>query len=521
MVVLSPNAARAEESFELRRDRAKAQRDLPLPDHLTNGDEDAYAKKIGNFSKGLPHNALGEVDLAAYDALVMACATGAPSDFEAIPMGEPDLSKRRKLVNPQAGLAFDLSGADSHHLAMPAPPAFASAEQAGEMVENYWMALTRDVPFSMYATHALTNAAVTDLNKLSEYSGPKVNGKVTTGTLFRGLTAGDLSGPFLSQLMLKSARFGAEVIEQKIQTTVPNVDYMTTYDKWLEVQRGVKQPPNTFDPTRRYIRNGRDIGQYVHIDVLFQGYFDACLILAEPLATGGVGAPLNPGNPYATSRNQEGFGLFGPPHIKGLLGEAAVQALKAVWYQKWFVHRRMRPEVFAGRIHNHLKHPVDAPYPIHADVLNSAALAQVQSRYGGAALLPMAFTEGSPLHPSYGAGHATVAGACVTILKWFFDETAPVGDPMEADPATNGTTLRAYTGPDAGALTVGGELNKLAANIGIGRNLSGVHWRSDYAASLRLGEAVAIAILGDFRETVNEDFAGCTFTTFDGMRIMV
>ncbi|MEM7163573.1 MAG: hypothetical protein AAF487_14165, partial [Bacteroidota bacterium] len=35
--------------------------------------------------------------------------------------------------------------------------------------------------------------------------------------------------------------------------------------------------------------------------------------------------------------------------------------------------------------------------------------------------LPMAFPEGSPMHPAYGAGHATVAGACVTILKAFFD----------------------------------------------------------------------------------------------------
>ena len=36
-------------------------------------------------------------------------------------------------------------------------------------------------------------------------------------------------------------------------------------------------------------------------------------------------------------------------------------------------------------------------------------------------LLPMAFPEGSPMHPSYGAGHATVAGACTTILKAWFD----------------------------------------------------------------------------------------------------
>ena len=36
-------------------------------------------------------------------------------------------------------------------------------------------------------------------------------------------------------------------------------------------------------------------------------------------------------------------------------------------------------------------------------------------------LLPMAFPEGSPMHPAYGAGHATVAGGCVTMLKAFFE----------------------------------------------------------------------------------------------------
>jgi hypothetical protein len=31
--------------------------------------------------------------------------------------------------------------------------------------------------------------------------------------------------------------------------------------------------------------------------------------------------------------------------------------------------------------------------------------------------LSQTFTEGSPTHPSYGAGHATVASAFATILK--------------------------------------------------------------------------------------------------------
>jgi membrane-associated phospholipid phosphatase len=300
---------------------------------------------------------------------------------------------------------------------------------------------------------------------------------------------------------------------------------MRDYGKWLEVQRGTNQPAPPFDPVTRLIRNGRDISQYVHVDVLFQAYFIACLLLLAPVSQGGVGARLNPGNPYVSSLTQVGFGTFDAPHIKGLVGEVAVRALKAIWFQKWFVHRRLRPEVFGGRIHNLRTRPAEVDYPIHADVLSSDALARVTAQAPNTALLPQAFSEGSPLHPSYGAGHATVAGACVTVLKWFFDETSPVPGPvqprMDADPTSDGTTLEPYTGPDAGDLTVGGELNKLASNIAIGRNIAGVHWRSDYVASLALGEAVAIATLQDFRETVNERFEGGTFTTFAGEQITV
>src|SRR5207247_4375136 len=85
-------------------------------------------------------------------------------------------------------------------------------------------------------------------------------------------------------------------------------------------------------------------------------------------------------------------------------------------------------------------------------------------------LLPQAFPEGSPLHPSYGAGHATVAGACVTVLKALFDESFLIPNPVV--PGPDGRSLVRYTGPDADRLTVGGELNKLAANVAIGRNFA-------------------------------------------------
>jgi hypothetical protein len=45
------------------------------------------------------------------------------------------------------------------------------------------------------------------------------------------------------------------------------------------------------------------------------------------------------------------------------------------------------------------------------------------------------------------------------------------------------------------SLTVGGELNNLAANNSFGRSIGGVHWRSDTADSLRLGEASAISFV--------------------------
>jgi hypothetical protein len=133
----------------------------------------------------------------------------------------------------------------------------------------------------------------------------------------------------------------------------------------------------------------------------------------------------------------------------------------------------------------------------------------------------MAFPEGSPAHPSYGAGHATVAGACVTILKALFDTDVPVSNfwaPVE--PTDNGLGLVPYLGPDAGQMTIEGELNKIASNVATGRNIAGVHWRSDGEESIRLGEAVAIGILCEQKHTYNED-ASYTFRRFDGSLITI
>ena len=506
---------RANDCARLRRDAAVAgQQATPQNlQHPPNTDETLYPNKLGSYSKGLPHNSDGTVVASAYAAMLLALNSGRPEDFDAIPLGG-----NRKLTNPQAGLAFDMEGPDAHSFVQPPAPAFASRDQAGEISENYWMALLRDIPYSQYSVNPIANKAAADLTLYgADFKGAKTGGAVTAATLFRGLTPGDRTGPYLSQFFYQPCRFGANKLEQKITTTAAGIDYMTNFTTWLDVQRGVNQPSEILDPTARYMRNGRDIGQWVHIDVLFQAYFQAFLVLA------GAGAPFDDGNPYQNNPSQMGFGTFGGPHIATVLCEVSTRALKAVWYQKWFVHRRLRPEVHAERVDRTLYH--SAGYPVHQEVLDSLSSGTRLGAYmpAGNALLPMAFPEGSPTHPAYGAGHATVAGACVTILKAWFNESTRLVDigltPVQ--PTDDGLNLVPYTGADAGDLTVGGELNKIASNVALGRNTAGVHWRSDATESMKLGEQLAIGILKEQQSCYNENFNGFRLTKFDGTSVAV
>jgi hypothetical protein len=489
---------RRNQAFLIRVQTAQRERDRPLPVQRTNGDEDRYPNRIGNFSKCLPHSALGDVDPAAYRALLHAMGTGRQADLEAIPM-----AGNGKLVNPQAAFTFDLEGADSHQVGLAAPPAYASVEQAGEMAEDYWMALTRDVAFSDYDSDPQIASAVADLGKFPRFAG------VTPGTIFRGTTAGDLIGPHLSQLLWLDVPLGTYKVVQRLAVPQPGDVHLTSFASCLAIQNGATpQTAIAFDPTPRYIRNGHDLAEWVHRDFAYQAFLDAALIL---LSYGP--AALDAANPYRTLKKQASFVTFGAPHLLDLVARVSNAALRAAWYQKWSVHRRVRPEAFAGQVHNQITGA--ARLPIDASLLNSQAVAEVFSRYG-TYLLPMAYPEGCPAHPSYPAGHAAMSGACATVLKAFFDESFVIPNPKL--PNSDGTALVPYT--DA-PLTLGGELNKLAANISLGRDVAGVHWRSDGIQGMSLGEAVAIRVLADFRATYSETFAGFSLTTFDGRTVSV
>src|SRR5215204_3223187 len=210
---------RANDCAKLRRDAAITglQATPQNLQHPNNQDEELYPNKLGNYSKGLPHNNDGTVVLSAYNALLQAINSARSTDFDAIPLGGS-----RGLTNPQSGLAFDMQGPDAHALVQPPAPGFASRQQAAEISENYWMALLRDVPYSQYPVNPIANAAAADLTLYgSDFKGAKSGGAVTTATLLRGLTPGDQGGPYLSQFFYQDCNFGANKIEQKIMTTVP------------------------------------------------------------------------------------------------------------------------------------------------------------------------------------------------------------------------------------------------------------------------------------------------------------
>ena len=163
--------------------------------------------------------------------------------------------------------------------------------------------------------------------------------------LFRGIFPGETLGPYISQFFITPTSFGAQPISQQMVSYLPNIDYMTNFSDWLTVQNGTHRPRNQNDPVLRYRRHGRDLAAFTHVDVLYQAYFTAFLVLS------GIGAPLNPGNPYNESKTENGFGTFGGPDFAGTLTEVATKALNAVWYQKWFVHLRPRPEAIGGLVH--------------------------------------------------------------------------------------------------------------------------------------------------------------------------
>jgi hypothetical protein len=505
------------DAFTLRVAEATTDALLGPAKNVNNGDQALYADHGGTFTKALAHDQYGRVTRASFASFSNALNTGKFSAFEEIIVGGS-----KTLNGPQAAYAFDLEAPDSSQFGQPqVPPAppIAGAQSGTELLEHYWAALLRDVAFTDYATSSVAAAAAAELGSQPTYLGPRTSGgQVTPNLLFRGTFPGETLGPYTSQFFVQPTFFGSQPLSQQQQTFRPGQDFgASSFTEWLQIQNGqATGRALEFDPQLRYRRNGRDYAAFTHVDVLYQAYFVAFLVLA------GIGAPVNPGNPYVHSTTENGFGTFGAPDFAAAFGDIAVKALNTVWYQKWLVHLRPRPEATGGQVQL-VKTGQSAFTDVipNATVLNSVGL-QTSFNTFGTWLLPLAFPEGSPTHPAYPTGHGTVGGACITLIKFFFDGSQLIQPLLEAAGANvavssdDGQSLLPYNGSDAGELTVNGELNKLGHNVTFGHGVhAGIHWRSDSDTSLLLGEAVALAFLRDKAKTYNEPFT-VSLTKFDG-----
>lgn len=509
-----------------------------------------------------------------------------------------------------AGNVFDLEGPDAQAVTMPPAPRLDSEELIAEVAEVYAMAKMRDHPFRDFplppgAEREETTIATAECVDLADFgnafemfqnvpwfSGNNL-GRLTEEEesrrrrldniheLYRGQTPGENVGPYISQFLLLGNKsldnknrhcepvllpsegrigYGSITIDQRVRVATPCKDYMTIWEQYVDVQNGADvRRCETYEPepTYRFIATPRDLATYVHYDALYEAYVNACISLLTD------GVPFDRGIPFLEADiydKQQGFAHFGGPHILTLVAEVATRALKAVRYQKFNVHRRLRPEAMGGRVDRWYNSPGlhngygDPLYPMNPLMEGGFGAGLDDLQWGGAPfirevilshnernnsenfstsngtgnrsyLLPMAFPEGSPMHPAYGAGHATVAGACVTILKAYFDHgwTPPSwinssGAPIAYEAARDGSALERVRLQEP--LTVEGELNKLCANISIGRNWAGVHYYTDYIESIRMGERIAIGLLEEQKLTYPENFS-MTVPLFDGGAVRI
>jgi len=478
----------------------------PIKIQGRNGDEQRFSDLRGSFGKALNHFSTGFIIPAAFNSLVFALQSESFQAFNQIQLGEG-----RKLVNPQGSLVYSLGGNDGWINIIPPAPSFTSAQTAGEMVEVYWTALARDIPFNEFSTNPITLAAIADLNTLTDFRGPKINGQVTPQTFLRGNTPGDLVGPYISQFLYLTIPYGSTEIppEQRVPLQGPVNDFNTTFADWFTtIDGGDTGNIITYDDEKHFLRTPRDLTEYVHQDTPGQEILNAALILnffGEEA--------LNPTCPYFNNPTQYGFVTFGVADILYLIRVAVEEGLKAAWYQKWIVNRRLRPEEYGFYVQ--LQKSGEMNLGINEQLINSPVLPLIADNYDETFFLPVAYPEGSPTHPAYPAGHATFIGAGVTILKALFNENFVIPNPVA--PNENNDALI----PLDMELTVGGELNKLAANISLGRDHAGVHYRSDGAEGMNLGEEVAINVLNNQSFLFNENFSGYTFTRFDGTKVTV
>jgi hypothetical protein len=506
-----------------------------------------------------------------YNRLLSALRVGsASSNFNTADFNNLNLLNRtppgglrpRILINPRSSKSLSIKGSDpvspdvsrilygaSNLARLLGEISFSSEETAAEITEVYAQSLLRTSNLGQYSGSD-TTLAINALNSFDsrfiwgyDATGNPITAAtrtVTADNLFRGPTMGDLEGDYLSVFLkikrpplfpagcspevsdLIGASQFANLLGEPLAVPLGADEWFgLTVDDYVKIQNAevpVQYRPGFFSG-RTPIQTGRDIGNYVHVDNSYEEYIRAADILTASQIPRSDNSPYTDG-PIPRYKNEGDGPTLGPPDAWGLIGGVRILAERATFAQKWLVARRARPEVMAALIHLAMikgNAALVGPQKLNLAYFNrppvKALLDRVsqdnQTRNGGEAnyLLSQMFPEGSPAHPSWPSAHATIAGACVTVIKAIFDDCAEWFVPDTND-----------------VVIVGHELDKLASNIALARDFAGVHFRRDGEDGIRLGEEIAIRYLQDHARTYREEFRTCDgfkLTKRNGTRICI
>jgi len=479
------------------------------------------------FSKTLEHDPVTSFPLCSHVGKLIEAVSNPPTaeSFNAIPLAP---GSKKQLEGPQTSWDSVLmcSPATTH-----AEPTNVTDPEFGfEIAEVYAMALLRDKPFFEWRQDPDVQKVVDILNTYThKSSAPLEGGMITMNTLMRGNGPDETVGPYVSQYLLQPFSYGNLRITQKY--VMENDALKTsTWTEFIKIQDGQPSSDKTAEARESFNFCPRILGSGVHKDPLFQLYYDAALI--------SFGCDIKPaGIKGMTPPKITAWTQGGKPDVFGAVSTVANMALKAAWWHKWQQAMRIRPEAVGGLFefckNNEAEcEKVPKLRPMY-DAFRQGLKDMTKNLTGGTLLLPLQYPEGSPTHPSWPAGHAVVAGACVTVLKAMLNTHGSNNEKLpwpkgkkgkcSAIEAVSGNTTAVCHEDDASKMTIVGELNKLASNAALGRNVAGVHYRSDGAQGMLLGEQIAIQYLKNkFQEYALKSISNSfTLEKFDGMVIEI
>lgn len=423
--------------------------ELPTNSPITN----YYDNFINIYTKGLPHNKDGYVDIIEINKLILAIKNKNKELLSLV---------NGSLLDPSAIWSEDLIGNPINTYIYSKPHNFCSGIITNDMIELYSMSLVRDVIFDDFPINSL-------ISELCEITCS------TPYNIFRGPMYGDLQGYYISQFLLNKSH----------KMLLPNKDYNINWNNIIDIQskNQIKTPIN--GPIRQ-ISTGRDLASYIYSVNPFEPYINTLEQLIN----------LSEMNKYLN------FGLIDIQSIITLVGR---NALLVAWNIKWN-NLVLRPEALGIEISRCFREKKNKS-GLSIKLLNHEILNKVY-KINSSRLLSQCYMEGSPNCPSAPSEEGVLAGACITVLKFYFASILK----KEID---------IIYPIDIGCKScVIDELHKLASNIALSTVWAGTNYRHCAISGLKLGEKVAISCLKDIVMRYT-DTTSIKFPSFNNKEIII